>query len=391
MASNNDIINYGNLDRFKKNLDEVLDNKQDKLTAGTNVTISNNVISATDTTYAVATYDTAGLIKLGSNTAATQAVETVSSTSGRQYAVQVDSNGRASVNVPWSDTTYTAGTGINISSGSISVDSSTVAMQSDLPVGTEEVNFNDNSTTATAVTLENIVVGNSSDGYTRYSVVSGMSNPMTTAGDIIYGGSSGTPTRLAKGTAGQVLTMNSGATAPEWADVIPTVVISSSQVIPNSDPLQVQLTQDQWDVFAGNFQVIIDGSDLGVGSNLFYKGVWDSVNGYYFASKVYGGGLYHYTIEFDDTTYQAEMRYQSDSDLVLPPSSIETPNGGSDAGKILKMNSSGIGTLSNGLPFIDCTGASPTYPSSANTDGLIIVLCSAEPSTKYAGYIYLVA
>ena len=45
----------------------------------------------------------------------------------------------------------------------------------------------------------------------------GMTNPMTTAGDIIYGGTDGAPTRLAKGTAAQVLKMNSGATAPEWA------------------------------------------------------------------------------------------------------------------------------------------------------------------------------
>ena len=44
-----------------------------------------------------------------------------------------------------------------------------------------------------------------------------MANPMTTQGDIIYGGSSGTPTRLSKGTAGQVLTMNSDATTPEWS------------------------------------------------------------------------------------------------------------------------------------------------------------------------------
>ena len=43
-----------------------------------------------------------------------------------------------------------------------------------------------------------------------------MSNPMTTAGDTIYGGASGVPTRLGVGTAGQVLTVNSGATAPEW-------------------------------------------------------------------------------------------------------------------------------------------------------------------------------
>lgn len=43
-----------------------------------------------------------------------------------------------------------------------------------------------------------------------------MNNPMTTAGDVIYGGASGAPTRLAVGTAGQVLKVNSGATAVEW-------------------------------------------------------------------------------------------------------------------------------------------------------------------------------
>ena len=37
------------------------------------------------------------------------------------------------------------------------------------------------------------------------------------AGDLIYGASNDTPARLAIGTAGQVLTVNSGATAPEWA------------------------------------------------------------------------------------------------------------------------------------------------------------------------------
>ena len=43
----------------------------------------------------------------------------------------------------------------------------------------------------------------------------GLSNPMTASGDIIYGGTSGTPTRLAKGTDGQVLTLASGV--PSWA------------------------------------------------------------------------------------------------------------------------------------------------------------------------------
>lgn len=50
----------------------------------------------------------------------------------------------------------------------------------------------------------------------------GMINPMTTAGDLIYGGASGTATRLAIGTALQVLATNAGATAPEWVSVTGT-------------------------------------------------------------------------------------------------------------------------------------------------------------------------
>lgn len=42
-------------------------------------------------------------------------------------------------------------------------------------------------------------------------------NPETTAGDISYrGGTANAKTRLGIGTAGQVLTVNAGATAPEW-------------------------------------------------------------------------------------------------------------------------------------------------------------------------------
>jgi hypothetical protein len=43
-----------------------------------------------------------------------------------------------------------------------------------------------------------------------------LSNPMTTAGDIIIADTGGTPIRLAKGAARKVLQMNAGATAPEW-------------------------------------------------------------------------------------------------------------------------------------------------------------------------------
>lgn len=58
-----------------------------------------------------------------------------------------------------------------------------------------------------------------SDGvstWTAYATITaGFANPMTTSGDIIYGASSGTPTRLAKGSDTQVLTLASGL--PSWA------------------------------------------------------------------------------------------------------------------------------------------------------------------------------
>jgi hypothetical protein len=42
----------------------------------------------------------------------------------------------------------------------------------------------------------------------------GMTNPMTTAGDLIRGGTSGAPTRLGIGTSGQILTVSGGL--PAW-------------------------------------------------------------------------------------------------------------------------------------------------------------------------------
>lgn len=51
---------------------------------------------------------------------------------------------------------------------------------------------------------------------TVLSDIGAMTNPMTTAGDVIYGGTDGLPTRLAKGDDGKVLTLASGI--PSWED-----------------------------------------------------------------------------------------------------------------------------------------------------------------------------
>ena len=49
------------------------------------------------------------------------------------------------------------------------------------------------------------------------AAISSMNNPMTTGGDVIYGGASGTPTRLANGSSGNLLSSAGGTSAPAWA------------------------------------------------------------------------------------------------------------------------------------------------------------------------------
>ncbi len=48
------------------------------------------------------------------------------------------------------------------------------------------------------------------------TMAAGQANPMTTGGDLIYGGSNGVQSRLPNGSAGQILTSNGGTAAPSW-------------------------------------------------------------------------------------------------------------------------------------------------------------------------------
>jgi len=87
-------------------------------------------------------------------------------------------------------------------------------------------------------------------------------NPMTTAGDIIFGGASGTPTRLGIGTAGQLLKVNTGATAPEYgptvAEISPvgrqTIWIPGSALSPTvsapAQSVQIETTAGRPDISA---------------------------------------------------------------------------------------------------------------------------------------------
>lgn len=71
------------------------------------------------------------------------------------------------------------------------------------------------------------LTGLSDDDHPQYQLRS----LFTAQGDIAYATSSGNWARLGKGTAGQVLKINTGATAPEWGDASAGEAGDSDQVV----------------------------------------------------------------------------------------------------------------------------------------------------------------
>jgi hypothetical protein len=79
-----------------------------------------------------------------------------------------------------------------------------------------------------------IAIANGGTGATTKTAAFDALSPMTTAGDIIYGGTSGTGTRLAKGSDGQVLTLASGV--PTWTSGVSTITSkTASYTLTTSD------------------------------------------------------------------------------------------------------------------------------------------------------------
>lgn len=101
-----------------------------------------------------------------------------------------------------------------------------------------------------------------SSGYIALGL-GGLSNPMTTAGDMIYGGAAGLATRLGIGSVGQVLSVSAGG-IPEWATVggtgtvtsvgmtVPTFLSVAGSPVTTTGTLAVTLaTQVMNTIFAG--------------------------------------------------------------------------------------------------------------------------------------------
>jgi hypothetical protein len=213
-------------------------------------TYPNFTITSTNTTYALATSTTLGLIELGSDTAQTVAANAVTATASRTYALQVNAAGQGVINVPWTDTnsggtvTSVGGTGtvsgLSLSGtvtttgnltlgGTLAVLPSNFASQTAntvlaAPNGTAGTptfralvaadipTLNQNTTGTASNVTGTVAIANGGTGQTTKATAYNALSPITTTGDLIIGNGSNSATRLAIGTNGQVLTSN-GTTA----------------------------------------------------------------------------------------------------------------------------------------------------------------------------------
>ena len=225
---------------------------------------------------------------------------------------------------------------------------------------TDISSLNVNALSSGAATSGQVPTANGSGGIAWSTPSTGMTNPMTTQGDLIVGGTSGAADRLGIGTNGQVLTSNGTTaswqtpsagttyTAGTGIDVTndeisiadyPVITLSDSASTPITDSaLQAWFTKGLPFVSAGDVYHLIQSPG-------------SLINGYASGITIYG------------TRNVVAYNKQANQFLQVETTPIPSP----------------------GVTYLT------TAPSSANTDGFLkFVVLSSEPATKYRGYVYII-
>jgi hypothetical protein len=200
-----------------------------------------------------------------------------------------------------------------------------------------------------------------------YTAAPGMSNPMSAAGDIIYGGASGAATRLAKGTDGQILTLVSGA--PAWA-------AAGGGWTDRGTVIALADTTDR---------VVIGGPDLG-GTEALYINTTKNHGVRAFTSDTYGEGVIGIASAFAGTGV-----FGSGHSYGLYANASGSTGRNYGGYFIANASTDGIGIYLKGAKAhmeIDLTISAPASASAAGTKGDVIItpdhiyVCTATNTWK---------
>jgi len=249
-------------------------------------------------------------------------------------------------------------------------------------------------------------------GATSWTTVSGMTNPMTTIGDIIYASNTATPAtpqRLAGGSTGQILQSNTGA-APSWSTAtFPATAtstgsilradgtnwVSSTATFPNTTTANQILYSSATNVVGGDSGLTFDGTTLTVGSSTEVFTVLDTGKiGISATSPTYDlsfGGDAARTISLERNTTT------SGSNLTL--SAGGAVSGGTNLNGGVLYIKAGTSTGSGGSSDIffqtATTGSSGTSDNTPTTkltirgSGSVVVGTAALATTATGGFLYI--
>jgi len=169
---------------------------------------------------------------------------------------------------------------------------------------------------------------------------------LTTTGDTIYASAASTPARLGIGTAGQVLTVNSGATAPEWKSLGASVpandyaTVATSQTTTSTSYTDLATSGPAVTVTTGTKALVIITSEI-VNSN---GGAYSNM------SYAVSGAT---TISALDTI---SLMFRQDSDTTIryraSAASVVTLTAGSNTFTAKYRVSSGTGTFQDRTIFV---------------------------------------
>jgi len=177
----------------------------------------------------------------------------------------------------------------------------------------------------------------------------GMTNPMTTTGDVIYSSSGSTPARLGLGTAGQVLKVNSGATAPEWAAAPATSGPAFSAARVDTD---VSFSSATWTKVVFTVELFDTDSCFATSTFTPNKAGYYQING---NAQVYSTTANHTMIV---AIYKNGASW-TNNNLTSPGN-----YGGQSAQNLMYLN----GTTDYVELYVYSTGSSPIYVSGASKD-----------------------
>ena len=356
-------------------------------------TIASGALSPSNLTASRALQASAGGVVESSAVTATE----LGYVSGVSSAIQTQLNAKGDASDPGSSTDNTLprfdGTGGKTLQGSGVVVDDTNNVSG---VGTLNTHTIQGGTGTLALTSD--ITGTNSGTNTGDQTFDGLS-PMTTGGDIIYGGASGTGTRLANGTTGQVLTSAGGTAAPTWAtpgggsgDVTAATSFGTDNVLVRSDGtgkgVQASaISVDDSDNVTGVTTIDVDGTTESTSAT---TGVVKAAGGISAQKNIVAGGQIGGIINDVGASGTTKTIDWNDANVQFVDMTgnvtftLSNPISGFAYTLVLKQDATGSRTATWPAAVLWPGGTAPTLSTAANSIDLVTLVYSALDTQYYA-------